>query len=297
MKKIIVLLLALGLVIGLVGCAEEPDCDQPPNGMTAVLYLPCPEGNHAFVTTEVPIGGPPCVRIVERLVEYGALPHGVELLSFDGTTLNMNAAFAQALGQMGSSSEILMMGSLLNTFLTFYQMDSIYVRAEGEVIETEHFCFEEASGYFGWAGVPEETTATWPLPDGPYELTLYIAQMDMDGFYPGFIVRRVNFDGTAQGIVDWVLPLTATPWTTEWIGITVLSFENGVLNLDRVISWGHGSTSEAMLMNSLATTLLGYFDDLESITVLYNGEPMPSGHFCWTDLTAATHWVTQPYED
>lgn len=57
--------------------------------------------------------------------------------------LDMNQAFADYLGRMGTAGEYIIMGSLVNTFLDCYQCDVMLVTVEGKVLETGHEIYEE----------------------------------------------------------------------------------------------------------------------------------------------------------
>ena len=165
MKKLIVLLLALGLVIGLVGCAA--DTPEPEIATTTttteetttttqaitvdyslpyeiVLYLPsvCFEthaGGELYIATIQSRTDGTAEHIVALLIEHGALRQNSQALSFDGTTLDMNEGFLQ---QMGSSGEGQTLTSLVRTFLTFYELEYIYLTANGEIIDTGHNAYD-----------------------------------------------------------------------------------------------------------------------------------------------------------
>jgi len=74
----------------------------------------------------------------------------VQARSLDQTTrtLDMNTAFAHALNGLGTSGEWLLLGSVVNTFLTFYGWESMYVTVNGQVIDTGHNIYDEALTYF-----------------------------------------------------------------------------------------------------------------------------------------------------
>lgn len=57
--------------------------------------------------------------------------------------LDMNQAFADYLGRMGTAGEYIVMGSVVNTFLDCYQCDLMLLTVEGKVLETGHNIYEE----------------------------------------------------------------------------------------------------------------------------------------------------------
>ena len=171
MKKILTLLLASCLLLALAGCPapepEEPHTepattigDTTAQSETSLvqLYLPYVdeiEPNPAFVTLAAHTEGT-AEDIVALLVEHGALPEGCAVLSFQldkccGNTamLDMNAAYAEALSRTGTFGEYLLLGSLVNTFLMFYEIDSISLTADGQVLETGHEVYDYPLTFLG----------------------------------------------------------------------------------------------------------------------------------------------------
>lgn len=57
--------------------------------------------------------------------------------------LDMNQAFADYLGRLGTAGESIVIGSLVNTFLDCYQCDLLMITAEGKVLKTSHEVYEE----------------------------------------------------------------------------------------------------------------------------------------------------------
>jgi len=109
------------------------------------LYLAGPEETAdfrpIFITTTALTDGTP-EHIVSLLMseDYGSVL-SFELDGQGGATLHMNAVYAHTRGSMGTYGEIRCLGSLVNTFLTFYVLDSILITAEGE--NTGHFDYRE----------------------------------------------------------------------------------------------------------------------------------------------------------
>ncbi|MDO4260925.1 MAG: hypothetical protein Q4C82_02510 [Eubacteriales bacterium] len=57
--------------------------------------------------------------------------------------LDLNQAFADYVNKLGTSGEYIVMGSLTNTFLDYYQSELLLVTAEGKVLVTGHTVYEE----------------------------------------------------------------------------------------------------------------------------------------------------------
>jgi len=146
MKRIFCLSLAVVLALGLFACVR---------GFRLALYLPdqaaIDAGGYGFITKYVRVDDQNPARLVELLVKHDVLPAGCALLSFeqDGMLwLDMNAAFAEALSQTGTLGETLLLGCLVNTFLTFYGRDGIVIKAEGKTLETGHEIYDYPLGFY-----------------------------------------------------------------------------------------------------------------------------------------------------
>ena len=178
MKKFIALLLC-GLL--LCGCAPsvavtEP-ATEPPTEMTTEMTTEEPTETITEAPTEAPTD-PPLVSVtiyhghenadgfetaefevaevtaeilVEKLIEAGALNEGVILNSMEADggqlTLDFKSAFADQLNTMGTSGERMMMGSVVNTFLTAFDAASVSVRVDGQILESGHVVYDEPMGF------------------------------------------------------------------------------------------------------------------------------------------------------
>jgi len=134
MKK--ALALALVMILGLAACTKKAPA--------AALYLPNKNAD-GFVTKEVRTDGT-IEDIVALLVAEEALPAGCAPLSFspDGeAALDMNEAFRLAVTTTGTTGEYLTFGSLVNTVLAYYGLESVYVTAGGRVIESGHAVYDK----------------------------------------------------------------------------------------------------------------------------------------------------------
>ena len=166
MKKLVFLMIFCLL---LAGCAPSRPVEQAapttaaqkettsaPAQMRITLYLPNDNAD-GFVTREVtlPREAPGDITeqliqmdalaedILEQLVQAGALPEGVRVLSMDNGVLDLNSAFLSFLNTMGTSGEYVVMGSVVNTYLTAFGLDRITITVEGNVPETGHSIYDE----------------------------------------------------------------------------------------------------------------------------------------------------------
>ena len=136
--------------------SAQEETTSAPAQMSITLYLPNDNAD-GFVTREVtlPRQAPQDTMtqliqstalaedILEQLVQAGALPEGVRVLSMEGSVLDLNSAFLSFLNTMGTSGEYVVMGSVVNTYLTAFGLDRITITVEGKVPETGHSIYDE----------------------------------------------------------------------------------------------------------------------------------------------------------
>lgn len=124
--------------------------------------------------------------LIMNLVSYQVLPDTVTVESFseetetakDGTVtdkrllLDLSSDFGSWLSSMGTSGEMIVMGSLVNTFLDAYDASAMKVTVEGQVLETGHqiydgwlelYSYVQAS-YSVTSGMLQEGTVTFSYP-------------------------------------------------------------------------------------------------------------------------------------
>ena len=174
MKKFIALLLC-GLLLG--GCAPSVPVTEPATEPPTEMTTEAPTETITEAPTEAPTD-PPTVSVtiyrgnanadgfetiefeveemnmnvlVEKLIETGALHEAVALNSMEdeGGHLNLdfNSAFADQLNTMGTSGERMMMGSVVNTFLTAFDAGTVSVRVDGQILESGHVIYDEPMGF------------------------------------------------------------------------------------------------------------------------------------------------------
>ena len=168
MKKLIALLLC-GLL--LCGCTPEAQPTEPvtdpteepsvqmatiPETVPEVLTITIYHGNanaDGFETTEFEVEKMNTDVLMEKLIEAGALNEDVVLASMQfkdgGLVLNFNDAFLAQLNTMGTSGERMMVGSVVNTFLTaFNKVDKVSILVSGQIVESGHVIYDEPMGFF-----------------------------------------------------------------------------------------------------------------------------------------------------
>ena len=172
MRKFIALLLCALLLCGCTPEAQPTEpVTEPPTEATSepevqtvtepptqpeVLTVTIYHGNanaDGFETAEFAVEAIDMNVLVEKLIEVGALNEDVAIVSLQfkdgGIVLNFNDAFADQLNTMGTSGERIMVGSVVNTFLTaFDKVDKVSILVGGEIVESGHVVYDEPMGFF-----------------------------------------------------------------------------------------------------------------------------------------------------
>ena len=171
MKKIIALLLC---ALMLCGCTPEVQPTEPvteptepteestvqmatvPPTLPDVLTVTIYHGNanaDGFETTDFEVEEVSTDVLMAKLIEVGVLNGDVVLggIKFQdgGIVLNFNDAFGDQLNTMGTAGERMMVGSVVNTFLTaFDKVDKVSILVSGQIFESGHVVYDEPMGFF-----------------------------------------------------------------------------------------------------------------------------------------------------
>ena len=171
MKKIIALLLCALMICGCTPEAQptEPATDPTeatvestvpmatvPPTLPEVLTVTIYHGNanaDGFETTEFEVEEVNVDVLMAKLIEVGVLNGDVVLgmMKFQdgGLVLNFNEAFGAQLNTMGTAGERMMVGSVVNTFLTaFDNVDKVSILVSGQIFESGHVVYDEPMGFF-----------------------------------------------------------------------------------------------------------------------------------------------------
>ena len=155
MQKVIILILCCLLLVGCTPETPAPETATPttnevyeePAAMEIIIY--CGNDNaDGFETTTYEVNYYNGITLIEKLIEVGALPEGIELLSeqYDGTCLHLdfNNAFRDFVCSMGSSGEYMVIGSVVNTFLDNSNdvAQSVFITIDGEIFESGHVIYD-----------------------------------------------------------------------------------------------------------------------------------------------------------
>ena len=119
----------------------QPENPNPSGGESVVVYVPDEQGE-----TLTPVGADAAddsdQALVDALITAGSLPEGVAVNSSstaDGVlTLDMNAAYGEAVRSSGTTGENMLIYSLVNTFVQARGVDSVIITVDGAPLESGH---------------------------------------------------------------------------------------------------------------------------------------------------------------
>ena len=84
--------------------------------------------------------------VLQELKTRNVLPDDVSINTFDadGLQLNIdfNQPFADLICSMGTAGELMITGSVVNTYLSAFQMESVYFTINGEILESGHVVYD-----------------------------------------------------------------------------------------------------------------------------------------------------------
>ena len=125
--------------------AVQPENPNPSGGESVVGYVPDEQGE-----TLTPVGtdaeDDSDQALVDALITAGSLPEGVAVNSSSTTdgvlTLDMNAAYGDAVRSSGTTGENMLIYSLVNTFVQARGVDSVIITVDGAPLESGHEIYD-----------------------------------------------------------------------------------------------------------------------------------------------------------
>ena len=125
--------------------AVQPKNPNPSGGESVVVYVPDEQGE-----TLTPVGtdaeDDSDQALVDALITAGSLPEGVAVNSSSTTdgvlTLDMNAAYGDAVRSSGTTGENMLIYSLVNTFVQARGVDSVIITVDGAPLESGHEIYD-----------------------------------------------------------------------------------------------------------------------------------------------------------
>lgn len=124
--------------------ATQPET-TPVMTLTYRLYLPNDNAD-GFDIRDIDTTVITAESVLKELQDRGALPETVAINSFgsEGTQLNIdfNRAFGDLVCSMGTAGELMITGSVVNTYLSAFQAESVFFTVEGEILESGHVIYD-----------------------------------------------------------------------------------------------------------------------------------------------------------
>lgn len=150
MKKILAFILCSIL---LTGCAAESLSPAETIAYDEELTLYLPDDNAEYFETKAVIV--PAINeksILEQLQLADVLNDHVSINSCiqngQALTIDFNNAFSQQVCSMGTAGEYLIIGSVVNTFLTAYQAEAVVITVDGQAWESGHAIYDAPLFFF-----------------------------------------------------------------------------------------------------------------------------------------------------
>lgn len=134
--------------------ATQPETEPAPtvDGKPRLTVYTMDANLENFLETTVEVEEVTETVILEQLIEAGVLPAGVEVNSIthesNALQIDFNSAFGDLILAQGSAGERAVMGCVVNTFLTAYSADSVYITVDGSVLESGHVVYDMALEFY-----------------------------------------------------------------------------------------------------------------------------------------------------
>ena len=127
--------------------AVQPENPNPSGTESVTIYVPDEQGE-TLTPTGADAKDDSDQSLVNALIAAGSLPEGVKVQSSSlesGTlTLDMNAAFGEAIRASGTAGETLKIYALVNTFAQARGATAVLITVDGKVLESGHEVYDYA---------------------------------------------------------------------------------------------------------------------------------------------------------
>ena len=124
---------------------STPETETPILEIPVNIFVP-DENAENFYTIPTVIPEEDANLVVALLIEHSILNEGIVLnhINLDGAQINLdfNQTFLDQLCTYGTAGERMMIGCVVNTFLSFYEADTVYITVNGEIMESGHVIYD-----------------------------------------------------------------------------------------------------------------------------------------------------------
>ena len=129
---------------------ESTEAQTDPTEELVVFTVYTPDENLiGFIATEVTASKE---SALDALIASGVLNEDIAVNSveLDGRLLklDLNSVFADLINQQGTTGERMVMGSLVNTYLSAYQAETVLITVDGQILESGHVIYDFPMGFF-----------------------------------------------------------------------------------------------------------------------------------------------------
>ena len=159
MKKTLCVLFASVMLMGLAACRQSADTENPvpaegpAESLSQLFSVYVPNDNaDGFDVIPVHVETVSAETVLTQLKQQAVLPDAVSINAFQLDqgliTLDFNQAFGDVLCSMGTSGELMLIGSVVNTFLDAFQAESVYFTVNGGILESGHTVYDFPMTFF-----------------------------------------------------------------------------------------------------------------------------------------------------
>lgn len=130
---------------------STPEYTLPFGAVTFFIYVPNDDFD-GFVANEMTIPDSDPNVILQLLLDFGTFYYKVEANSAEiiGSCLylDLSESFYSQLTTMGSSGERMLIGSVVNTFISAYGVDTVMLTVNRQIIDSGHASLDSPFGFF-----------------------------------------------------------------------------------------------------------------------------------------------------
>lgn len=218
-----------------------------------------------FDTKTVTIKNLTAYSIIKELKAYGAVAKNVKAKSLDfkgkRLVLDLSKEFAKDVANSGTAGEYVKVGSVVNTFIDAFKVDTLTITVEGKAWETGHNVYDG------------------PLSKYAYNIALYVGNANADGFE---IINTQIVNRTAYSIIN---ELKAAGSVAKGVKANSLKFVKGKLVLDLSKEFAQdvastGTAGEYIKVGCVVNTFLDAYD-VDTLTITVEGKVWESGHIIY----------------
>ena len=128
--------------------ATPPETTVTEGKVKITIYTPN-DNLDGFVATEIEQDE---LDIISALTESRVLNEDIveNSLVLEGSVLklDLNSAFAELIYTQGTTGELMIMGCLVNTYLSAYGAESLILTVDGGILESGHVIYDFPMGYY-----------------------------------------------------------------------------------------------------------------------------------------------------